>query len=122
MTIKWVKSDPLIMRGEAFCYGTRLTVRQILELRRNGYDLRRLLGEHPELRRVGIAHAYVYAGEHRDRYAEFFEPDGSLAGPGLTDEETRDLPEELLVPGVVVKGGQPAAGPMPRPGGGTSEA
>ena len=27
MTIKWVKSDPLVMNGEPFCYGTRLTVR-----------------------------------------------------------------------------------------------
>ena len=84
MTIKWVKVDPLVMRGEPFCYGTRLTVRQLLELRRNGYDLPNLLREHPELRRVGIAQAYRYAGEHRERYREFFERDGSLVGPGLT--------------------------------------
>ena len=38
MTIKWVKVDPLVMNGEPFCYGTRLTVRQLLELRANGYD------------------------------------------------------------------------------------
>ena len=30
MTIKWVKSDPLVMNGEPFCYGTRLTVRNLL--------------------------------------------------------------------------------------------
>ena len=101
MTIKWVKVDPLVMRGEPFCYGTRLTVRQLLELRRNGYDLPRLLREHPELRRVGIAHAYRYAGEHRGRYREFFERDGSLVGPGLTDEEATDLPDDLRVPGIV---------------------
>ena len=102
MTIKWVKVDPLVMRGEPFCYGTRLTVRQLLELRRNGYDLPGLLREHPELRRVGIAHAYRYAAEHRERYREFFERDGSLVGPGLTAEEAADLPEDLRVPGVVV--------------------
>ncbi len=28
MTIKWVKSDPLVMNGEPFVYGTRLTVRR----------------------------------------------------------------------------------------------
>jgi len=39
MAIKWVQVDPLVMNGEPFCYGTRLTVRQLLELRRNGYTL-----------------------------------------------------------------------------------
>ena len=48
MTIKWVKSDPLVMNGEPFCYGSRLTVRQLLELRSNGYDLTRILTDHPE--------------------------------------------------------------------------
>ena len=33
MTIKWVKVDPLVMNGEPFCYGTRLTVRNLLEMR-----------------------------------------------------------------------------------------
>jgi uncharacterized protein (DUF433 family) len=102
VTIKWVKVDPLVMRGEPFCYGTRLTVRQILELRRAGYDPARLLREHPELRLVGIAHAYRYAGEHRERYGEFFARNGSLVGPGLTDEEAAALPEELRIPGIVV--------------------
>jgi uncharacterized protein (DUF433 family) len=102
MTIKWVKVDPLVMRGEPFCYNTRLTVRQLLELRRNGYGVPELLREHPELRVVGIAHAYRYASEHRDLYREFFERDGSLAGPGLTDEEAAVLPEDFRIPGVVV--------------------
>ena len=35
MTIKWVKVDPLVMNGEPFCFGTRLTVRNILEMRRS---------------------------------------------------------------------------------------
>jgi uncharacterized protein (DUF433 family) len=103
VTIKWVKVDPLVMRGEPFCYGTRLTVRQLLELRRNGYDAGRLLAEHPELRVVGIAHAYCYASENRERYREFFSRDGSLVGPGLTDEQAALLPPDLRIPGVVVE-------------------
>jgi len=102
VTIKWVKVDPLVLRGEPFCYGTRLTVRQVLELRHNGYDAARLLTEHPELRLVGLAHVYRYASENRDRYAEFFGRDGSLSGPGLTDEEAVSVPPELRIPGIVV--------------------
>jgi uncharacterized protein (DUF433 family) len=101
MTIKWVKVDPLVMRGEPFCYNTRLTVRQLLELRRDGYDLPRLLREHPELRLVGIAQAYRYAAEHREKYAEFFSGT-MLVGPGLTAQEAAALPEALRIPGVVV--------------------
>ena len=74
MTIKWVKVDPLVMNGEPFCYGTRLTVRQVLELRANGYTVVELLKDHPELRQVGIAEAYAYAAANRSRYAEFFTP------------------------------------------------
>jgi len=103
MTIKWVKVDPLVMNGEPFCYGTRLTVRQLLELRRNGYGLTELIKDHPELRRVGVAAAYAYAATNRDRYAEFFESDGSLAGPGYTDEEAAGLPAQYRLPGVVIK-------------------
>jgi uncharacterized protein (DUF433 family) len=102
MTIKWVKVDPLVMNGEPFCYGTRLTVRQLLELRRSGHTLVALLKDHPELRRLGVAAAYAYAGSQRDRYAEFFEPDGSLAGPGYTAEEAADLPPQYRIPGIVV--------------------
>lgn len=104
MTIKWVKVDPLVLSGEPFCYNTRLTVRQLLELRRSGYDAPRLMREHPELRLVGIAHAYHYAGKHRDRYSDFFERDGSLMGPPLTAEEAALLPDPLRVAGVVVAG------------------
>ena len=103
MTIKWVKVDPLVMNGEPFCYGTRLTVRQLLELRRSGYGLTELIKDHPELRRLGIAAAYAYAAGNRDRYAEFFEPDGSLAGPGYSEDEAADLPAQYRVPGIVVK-------------------
>ncbi len=104
MTIKWVKVDPLVMNGEAFCYGSRLTVRQVLELRSHGYTVVDLLKDHPELKLVGIASAYAYAADHRDEYADFFEADGSLAGPGYTDAEAAALPERLRIPGVVVKG------------------
>ena len=103
MTIKWVVTDPLVMNGEPFCYGTRLTVRNILELRSAGYTLTRMLKDHPELRRMGVAAAYEYAGRHRDRYADFFEPDGSLAGPGYSDEEAAGLPSQYRVPGIVIK-------------------
>jgi len=107
MTIKWVVTDPLVMNGEPFCYGTRLTVRNILELRSAGYSLTRMLKDHPELRRMGVAAAYEYAGRNRDRYADFFEADGSLRGPGYSDAEAADLPSQYRVPGVVIK---PAAG------------
>jgi uncharacterized protein (DUF433 family) len=104
MTIKWVKVDPLVMNGEPFCYGTRLTVRQLLELRRNGYTLTDLLKDHPELRTVGVAAAYTFAADHRDLYREFFEPDGSLAGPGYSEAEAALLPERYRRPGAVISG------------------
>jgi uncharacterized protein (DUF433 family) len=109
MTIKWVKVDPLVMRGEPFCYNTRLTVRQLLELRRDGHGVAQLLLEHPELRVIGIAQAYRYASEHGDLYREFFDRSGAIAGPGLTADEAAVLPEELRIPGVVVARAKPAA-------------
>jgi uncharacterized protein (DUF433 family) len=109
VTIKWVQQDPLVMNGEPFCYGSRLTVRQLLELRANGYDLTRILTDHPELRRLGIAAAFTYAADHPERYADFVEPDGSLTGPGFSPEEAARLPEPYRRPGVVVKAEAPAA-------------
>ena len=103
MTIKWVQQDPLVMNGEPFCYGSRLTVRQLLKLRSSGYDLPRILTDHPELRTVGVAAAFTYANDHRDRYAEFFEDDGSLRGPGYSAAEAASLPSQYRLPGVVVK-------------------
>lgn len=103
MTIKWVTVDPLVQNGEPFLYGSRLTVRQLLELRRNGYTLADLLKDHPELRAMGIAAAYCYAADHADRYAEFIAPDGSLAGPGLAEAEAARLPAQYRRPGVVIK-------------------
>jgi uncharacterized protein (DUF433 family) len=108
VTIKWVKVDPLVMNGEPFCYGTRLTVRQVLQLRANGYGVVDLQKDFPELKRMGIAAAYAYAASHRDRYADFFEPDGSLAGPGFTDNEAGQLPDRLRLPGIVIKTGAAA--------------
>jgi uncharacterized protein (DUF433 family) len=102
MTIKWVKSDPLVMNGEPFCYGSRLTVRQVLEMRAAGASVTDLLKDNPELRLMGIAHAYAYAGEHRDRYGEFFAADGTLEGPGLSADEADRLPPSLRIAGVVV--------------------
>src|ERR1700709_375484 len=109
MTIKWVQRDPLVLNGEPFCYGSRLTVRQLLELRANGYDLTRVLTDHPELRVLGVAAAYVYAAADRARYADFCEADGSLTGPGLTDAEAAALPAQYRIPGIVVTSGVPAA-------------
>jgi len=103
VTIKWVKVDPLVMNGEPFCYGSRLTVRQLLELRASGYGLTELLKDHPELRVVGIAAAFTFAADHPERYGDFFEPDGSLAGPGYSEQEAARLPEQFRVPGVVIK-------------------
>ena len=105
MTIKWVQRDPLVLNGEPFCYGSRLTVRQLLELRANGYDLTRILTDHPELRVLGIAAAYVYAAGDGDRYADFREKDGSFRGPGYSEAEAAGLPAQYRVPGVVIKPG-----------------
>ena len=103
MTIKWVKVDPLVMNGEPFCYNSRLTVRQLLELRSNGYDLTRILTDHPELRVVGVAAAFAFAASNRERYADFFEDDGSLAGPGYSEAEAAVLPAQYRIPGVVIR-------------------
>jgi uncharacterized protein (DUF433 family) len=103
MTIKWVQQDPLVMNGEPFCYGSRLTVRQLLEMRAAGYDLTQIKTDHPELRTLGIAAAFVFAAAHRERYADFFEADGTLAGPGYSPAEAAGLPAQYRVPGIVIK-------------------
>ena len=103
MTIKWVKADPLVMNGEPFCYGTRLSVRNLLEMRDNGLTPSQMMADHPELRRVGIAEAFLFALENRGRYDDFFESDGSIRGPGFTADEASGLPEHLRrLSGVVV--------------------
>lgn len=108
MTIKWVKSDPLVMNGEPFCYGTRLTVRNLLEMRSNGVSPAQMLAENPELRRIGVAEAFLYASQERTRYAPFFAADGSLSGPGFSAEEAGTLPAHLRsAAGIVVTAGEP---------------
>ncbi|MEA2621381.1 MAG: hypothetical protein QOH61_291 [Chloroflexota bacterium] len=115
MTIKWVKVDPLVMNGEPFCYGTRLTVRNILEMRSNGLTPSGILGENPELRRVGIAEVFRYAAEHMERYEDFFQADGTLIGPGFTAEEAAMLPAHLRsATGIVVSTGEPEPVPTHR--------
>ena len=105
MTIKWVKVDPLVMNGEPFCFATRLTVRNLLEMRAAGLTPSAMLANHPELRRVGIAEAFRYAAENRERYADFFAGDGALRGPGFSAEEAAAFPEPLRsLRGVVVSG------------------
>jgi len=103
MTIKWVKSDPLVMNGEPFCYGTRLTVRNLLEMRANGMSPADMMANHPELRRVGIAEAFRYASENKARYTEFFDAT-SLRGPGFSADEAAGLPEHLRSLAGVVTG------------------
>ena len=103
MTIKWVKVDPLVMNGEPFCYATRLSVRNLLEMRAAGMTPSAMLANHPELRRVGIAEAFRYAADNRERYADFFAEDGALRGPGFSEEEAAAFPEPLrALKGVVV--------------------
>ena len=103
MTIKWVKSDPLVMNGEPFCHGTRLTVRNILEMRAHGLSWRDIQVENPELKRVGIAEAFRFAGQNRERYADFFGADDTLDGPGFSSADAADLPDYLRsMTGVVV--------------------
>ncbi len=109
MTIKWVKSDPLVMNGEPFCYGTRLTVRNLLEMRASGLTPEQMIGQNPELRRVGIAEAYAYAATEPARYASFLDADGTLVGPGFSAEEAAVLPAHLReAAGIVVTKGEPA--------------
>jgi uncharacterized protein (DUF433 family) len=103
VTVKWVKVDPLVMNGEPFCYATRLTVRNLLEMRANGLTPAEMIARSPELRRVGIAEAFKYAADNRGRYGDFFEKDGSLRGPGFSADEAAALPEHLRsMRGVVV--------------------
>jgi uncharacterized protein (DUF433 family) len=103
MTIQWVKVDPLVMNGEPFCYNTRLTVRNLLEMRANGLTPMEMLAQHPELRGIGIAEAFLYASRHPERYAPFLEPDGSLRGPGFRPDEADAMPVHLRdAAGVVV--------------------
>ena len=72
------------MNGEPFCYATRLTVRNLLEMRANGLTPAEMMARSPELRRVGIAEAFRTPPRTAARYADFFEKDGSLRGPGFT--------------------------------------
>ena len=115
MTVKWVKVDPLVMNGEPFCYNTRLTVRNILEMRAAGLAPSRMIMEHPELRRMTIAEAFRYAVEHRDRYADCFAADGSLPGPAFSPDEAARMPSFLrdLTGYVVQPEPEPAAASAP---------
>jgi uncharacterized protein (DUF433 family) len=91
------------MNGEPFCYATRLSVRNLLEMRASGMTPAAMMGQHPELRRIGIAEAFRYAADNKARYSAFFEADGSISGPGFSSDEAIGLPEHLRgLRGVVV--------------------
>ena len=109
MTIKWVKVDPLVMNGEPFCYGSRLTVRQVLEARANGYTVVDLLKDNPELRLVGIAEAYAFAAR-QPRAVRRVLRGGRHARRARASPRTRPRPSPsgCAIPGVVVKVPAPA--------------
>ena len=85
------------MNGEPFCYGTRLTVRNMLEMRANGLTPDEMLAADPRAaarrHRRGIR---VRRASNKTRYADFFEKDGALRGPGFTRRRgRRGCPEHL---------------------------
>ena len=52
---------------------------------------------------VGIAEAFRYAADNRDRYEDFFDPNGTLRGDGFSADDADKLPENLRgLTGVVV--------------------
>jgi hypothetical protein len=78
-------------------------------MRENGLAPAEMLAHNPELRIVGIAEAFLFAGEHRGRYPDFFETDGTLRGAGFTATEAAALPAHLRdAAGIVVTKGEPA--------------
>ena len=99
MTIKWVQADPLVMNGEPFCYGSRVTVRQLLEMRAGGYDLTRILTDHPELRRLGVAAAWCYAADDRGALRGVLRPGRHPGRPRLHGRRGRDPPRAVPAAG-----------------------
>jgi hypothetical protein len=81
-------------------------MRQVLELRANGYTVGDLLKDHPELRSSASPRP-TPTPQPTGACEDFFEWT-ALEGPGLTAEEAGVLPERLRVPGVVVKAAAPA--------------
>ena len=103
MTIKWVKVGSARHERRAVLLRLAPDRAPAAGAALQRLRLTELLKDHPELRVVGIAAAYTFAADHRERYAEFFEADGSLAGPGYTEDEAARLPEQYRLPGIVVK-------------------
>ena len=107
MTIKWVKVDPLVMNGEPFCYGSRVTVRELLELRAAGQTPTAIVKDHPELKPLGIAFAYRYAAADPDRFGGFLDKKGALVGPGFSEAEAAALAQQTAH-----ASGPPRRGPL----------
>ena len=111
MTIKWVKSDPLVMNGEPFCYGTRLTVRNLLEMRAHGLAPAEIHSREPgaavDRHRRGLP---LRRRASRTATPTSSTTDGALDGPGFTPQEATALPEHLRdLPGIVVTAASPPA-------------
>ena len=110
MTIKWVSVRPpgherraVLLRHAADGAQHPGDARQRPDARRRCWRRTR------SCKVVGIAEAFAFAGQTRERYADFFEADGTLLGPGFTAEEAARLPENLRdAAGIVVSRGEPA--------------
>ena len=105
VTIKWVQQDPLVMNGEPFCYGSRLTVRQLLELRSSGYDLP-ADPDRPSLscETVGVAAAFrLRKRPPRSLRGILRARRLAQGGPVTGEAEAAGLPVQYRLPGVVVK-------------------
>ena len=94
------------MNGEPFCYGTRLTVRNILELRSAGYTLAADAQGPPR----APAHGRRRGVRVRRRATATGTPTSSSRtarsrGPGYSEAEADGLPSQYRIPGVVIKSG-----------------
>ena len=98
------------MNGEPFCYGSRLTVRQLLELRANGYDLTRILTDHPELRVLGHRRGVRLRGRPPASATRTSSRRTARSpGPGYSRGRGGRPAAQYRVPGVVDQAGSRAA-------------
>ena len=104
MTIKWVKTDPLVMNGEPFCYGTRLTVRNLLEMRASTASRRRRCWPStPSCAASASPRPSATRTEHPERYAGLLRGrTDPCRGRASRPADAAGLPDHLrAVPGMV---------------------